>query len=398
MIKAHGPSNPEAFFIADHPVTRDFDTGYALSGPSGELLRRMCSEQGLYLESFWRSCLIKEELPKEDDKNKTKTNMLISQYGPLLINEINEYKPNLLIPLGEQSFHFLTNLNNIRKFRGSVLPPSGQFIIEKPNTKVLPILGPYPYLNEEYRMRYVSRIDFGKIRKNLGNNPIPDNTFNIWIARNAGDLRNFFERSYQKTLREGGYVVFDIETYLQIPICISFCFDGFESVCVPIVDLSIDRDNRALMLQMIVKLLKSPIKKVNQNIKFDWRILERWGFEVNNIIGDTMLASSTLYCEFPKNLGFLTSIYTDIPYFKDEGKFITPASKYRDKYYLYNAKDSLATSQIYKLQKEELGELGTQYVYDQLMKIMPIYKRAEDRGIRIDKKRQDYLFYNMIAC
>ena len=388
MIKSHGALNPDAFFIADFPVGKDAETGYALTGHSGDTIRSFLKEQSLNLDNFWRSCLIKEVLPDGGTVDQEKLKVLTSNYGRLLIDEINDLKPNLLIPLGEISFNFLTNLNNIRKFRGSVLPPVGAFSLTQENTKVLPILGPYPFLNQEYRLRAISRIDFGKIRKYLNRDPIPENQYNIWVARSATALRNFLNRAYEKCVREGGYVVFDIETYCQIPVCISFCFDGFESVCIPFLDSTIDRDNKALMMQMVDKVLRSPIPKVNQNIKYDWKILERWGFKVSNVIGDTMLAASVLYCEFPKNLGFLTSIYTELPYFKDEGKEFNPDSPKRDRYYLYNAKDSLAAHQIIKVQNEEVVELGVKGVYDHLVKVMPIYRKMEDRGIRIDKTQQ----------
>src|SRR5438046_8240554 len=98
-----------------------------------------------------------------------------------------------------------------------------------------------------------------------------------------------------------------------------------------------------------------------------------------------MLASNCLYCEFPKNLGFLTSIYTDIPYFKDEGKAFDPEKTRRDRYYLYNVKDSLATHQIYSKQSTELIELDVSEVYEQTMKCLLIYNTMENIGIIIEK-------------
>lgn len=388
MIVAHGSVTPKAFFIADGPHGEDLRTNFALTGSSGSSIAGFLRDQNLNIENFWRTVLVKEPIPSpKEDPSGEKLRMLVEKYGPLLIEEINELKPNLLIPLDELSFNYLTQLNSIRKFRGSVLPLSGPFHIEKP-TKVLPILGPHPYLNQEYNLRYITRIDFSKIQKHLYEGPPPDNFYNVWVARNSGALRAFFERNYQKTLDVGGFVVFDIETYLQIPICISFCFDGFESVCVPILDKNVDRDNRTLMLGQVSKLLASPLRKVNQNIKYDWKILERWGFPVNNVSGDSMLAASVLYCEFPKNLGFLTSIYTDLPYFKDEGKQFDPDRSKRDRYYLYNAKDSLATHQIYTRQLDEVSELGLTTVLDNVLACMPLYKRMENRGIRVDEEQR----------
>lgn len=389
MVRGHGNSKPKVFFIGDSPIGEDLKTDYALTGYSGSLLRGFCKEQGFELDDHYRSLLIKEPLPKEDDKQHTVTTQLIRKYAPLLLDEINHLGPNLLVPMGELAFNYFTNLSSIRKFRGSILPVSGDFVLEKPGTKVLPILGP-AILNKEYKLRVISRIDFGKIPKNMHETPIPDNIYNVWVARSSTAFRNFLERSYKKTLDAGGFLTFDIETYLQIPICISFCFDGFESVCVPLIDSSIDRDNRVLMMELVAKLLASPIPKVNQNIKYDWKILERWNFYVDNVVGDTMLQASTLYPEFPKSLGFLTSIYTELPYFKDEGKEFDPDKGKRDRYYLYNAKDSLATSQIHSQQQKELDELGTRWVAEQLTHVcLPIYKRAETRGIRIDAQARE---------
>src|ERR1035437_4046806 len=366
MTQGHGSAKPPAFFISDGPVGEDLKTNYALTGYGGNLLRDYCKGVNLNLDDFYRTCLVKEPLPKlfkgkNDEEYSTQIQKLIKTYSPIILNEINALQPNLIIPLGELSFNYFTNLNGIRKFRGSVLPLSGAFSLNKTNIKVLPILGPTPYLIQEYRLRPITRIDFAKIPRNLTDCPIPDNFYNIWVARSSSALRTFIERHYQSTIARNGFLTFDIETYFQIPICISFCFDGFESVCVPLVDSSIDRDNRTLMMELVAKLLASPIPKVNQNIKYDWKIMERWNFSVNNVVGDTMLGSSTLYCEFPKNLGFLTSIYTDLPYFKDEGKEFDPDKSKRDRYYLYNAKDSLSTSQIYGKQQVEIDELGVRF-------------------------------------
>lgn len=389
MVRAHGSSSPALFFIADAPHGKDFETNFALDGHAGNTLRNYCREVNLNLDSFWRTCFIKEELPKIDDKNFSKTNALIDQYAPLLMEEINDLKPQMLVPLNEHVFKYLTGLTSIRKYRGSVLPPiqrvDDKLNIRRPNTKILPILGPYPYLIQEYKLNAITRIDFTKIPKNLNDGPIPDNYYSIWVCRNSGAFRNYLDRMRAKN---PSFLVFDIETYAQIPVCIGFCFDGYESVCVPLTDPHVDRDNRALMMMQIDQLLRSRIPKKNQNIKYDWKILERWGFRVNNIVGDSQLASSVLYCEFPKNLGFLTSIYTDLPYHKDEGKAIDPDKNKKDRLYLYCAKDCLATWQVCDKQEKELDELNVRPVYNNVMTCVPIYRRMEDKGIRRDEEQR----------
>ena len=394
MIIGFGPSDPKLVFVGDQPHGDDLKTNYALSGYQHTFLQNNCREVGLEVGSFYKTLLLKDEPAKYQMKQgiaiPNLVEDMVAKFGPILVDEIRELKPSLLVPLGEVSFRFLTGLKDIRKFRGSVLP-SIPLIPQEDGTvstlKVLPILGPYPFINQDYKYRYVSRIDFQKVPRYLNEGPIPDLGTNLWICESASALRQYLNRSYT----DDGLLVFDIETFMGIPTCISFSFDGIEAICVPLLDSQIDETNRIVMWDLVAKVLDSPIKKGNQNIKYDWKILERWGIRVRNVCHDSMLASSTLYCEFPKNLGFLTSIYTDLPYYKDEGKEFDPSKLRRTQFYLYNAKDSLSVHQILAKQTPEMEEQGTAGVYSSLVKLLPIYKNLEERGLAIDDQARQRL-------
>jgi len=407
LLHASGSSAPKVFLVADYAQKSDLESGYLVSGYQAEFLKKMAREAGLDFNQFYRTAILKQVPPKfKWDKKKKPSESetaawLISEvvekqgHDAIFQQELDELQPNLLVPLGEMGFQYLTGLSGIRKFRGSVLGSNRTVRGKQTPLKVLPVLGPYPYINAEPRLQFLSQIDFARIAENSSESPLPDNLYQIWVARSHDALRNFLNRHYEpcraRSVAEGGFLVFDIETYMNIPTCIGFCFDGFESVCVPLVDFKMDLGQRALMLGLVRQLLDSPIPKVNQNVKFDWKCLERWGFRVRNVVGDTMLATSCIYPEFPKNLGFLTSIYTNLPYFKDEGKEFDPAKVKADQLYLYNAKDCLATHQVYTKQLAESSEMGTGPVYEKLIQLMPIYKRCEDRGLRVDADKQAQL-------
>ena len=368
--------------IADGGSPSCEKSGYALTDYNELLLTRAIHKE-FNIRDTWRTCLVKERINATALESYEK---LVPQYTQILFDEIEAVNPNLIIPLGEASFRLLTHLERIRKFRGSVL--LSKYSTQSRPRKVLPILGPNPYINQDVKLEWIAQIDFQKAPRFALDDSLPsEQTTNCWIAKTSSSLRAFLERSYAGAT----FLVFDIETYLGIPTCISFCFDGQESVCVPFTDKSIDMDNRVLMVDMIAKLLKSPIPKVNQNIKYDIKRMECFGFVIENISGDTMLAASCLTPEFDKNLGFLTSIYTDIPYFKDEGREWDPAKHHRDQYYLYNAKDSLATNQIHRKQVEELAEVGSLSVYESLVKLIPIYKQMEYNGILYDDEERQRL-------
>ncbi len=390
MISGHGNSNALVMLIADGASEADVSCGYALSGDREKKLKSFAHANRLDWSQIWSTALIKEKINlKKPDVNKPL--LADPQWGKILLGEINAIQPNVLVPLSELAFGWLTGLSGIRKFRGSVLHPSGNLELYRPTLRVIPALGPDPYLYEDPKMDFITRLDFSKVARNINEVGQIQEVGQVWWARTATEVRNFFSRHYDSTVKSGGFVVFDIETFANLPTCIGFCFDGNESCCIPILDYTISIDERMAMLHQVLKLLASPIRKVNQNIKFDWRKLERLGWRVCNVSGDTMLAQACLYCEFPKNLGFLTSLYTDMPYFKDEGKEFDPSRYKREQLYTYNAKDCLATHQIYQQQQEELVEMGVAKVYQNLITILPIYKEMEENGILVDDTERQRL-------
>ena len=376
MIQSHGSVTAPAIIIQDGGSSEDVSTNYAISGYN-EIQIAQILPNGTHLSDLWRTLLIKEKISLRDKEHAYAN--LVPKYKDFLLEEIKEINPFLLIPIGEVAFQFLTGKESIRRFRGSVMWTRPDLGLPTPK-KVLPILGPEPFLNSEYQLRWVSKIDFDKMSRFFNDGPPPEQNLNIWIAKNAEALRNFLNRSYS----DDGFLVFDIETFCGIPTCISFCFNGTESVCIPFLDKTIDFDNRAIMMHMVAKVLASKIKKGNQNIKYDWRILKRFGFEVNNVTQDSELAASVLTPELPKNLGFLNSIYTDIPYFKMEGKEFDPGANRREQFYFYNAKDSLSVYQCLEKQNEELTETNQQEVYQNTIKLIPIYLDMENNGLRYD--------------
>lgn len=380
MIRGRGYAAAKVMLVADGGAESDSIQELALTGNAETKLRALAKSQSLNFDEFWLTCLIKEKITNKSGRGTYEENkkLLTLEYGEILSNEIKTINPNVICPLGEISFNYLSGLNGIRKFRGSILPAQSHLAT---GSRIIPILGPHPYLYEDPKLEFISRLDFDKVRRNQNEQGPIIEKGTCWIAKTPGEVRSYFRRH-----TGASFVVFDIETFANIPTCISFCFDGMESCCVPLLDYHITEDDRVLMLLTVAELLRSPIPKVNQNVKFDWRKLEKWGLTVSNVIGDTMIAANCLYCEFPKNLGFLTSIYTDMPYFKDEGKDYDPASYDRNKLYIYNAKDSLATYQIHVQQQEELQETGTKAVYELQMGILSTYKRMEEYGIRVDNE------------
>lgn len=396
LLCGHATGAIRAVVIEDYGTKEDFATGQALSGFSNTLLNDLAGDFAPYLYKtvLVKSRTVNERLQKELKETSKKKQPDVAQkiiagdgvsYN-VLLNELEATEVNLVIPCGEQSFRFLSGLQGLRKYGGSLLySPHPNF--NQPGRKKLKILGTFgpALVNPEYRLRFLARIDFDRASKHWHEQPIPEQGITIWTAFHYTALRDFIKRQYTAD----GTLVFDFETKLGVPYCVGLCFDGNESCVIPLGDKRASQADRALMWQAFAELMLSPIKKVNQNIKYDWTISDRFGMPLRNVVGCTQIAAGIIYCELPKNLGFLTRLYTELPYHKDEGKNATNL----DQSYTYCGKDTITDWRIYEKQQVELTEdfPRARPVYESLIRLIPIYMRGEERGIRVNGLTKDRL-------
>lgn len=399
MISGHGSDSADIMLVLDYGSIEDKINEKALSGKGESLFAQFFRENGFDLRQTYRTCYLKDALTY-NGKNKRLKNAAVQEargkadYDAILKNEILTFKPNVIVPLGDLSLNFISGYSSLSNYRGSILPlsPLLQTHCTKP-LRVIPTFSPERIWADIVSKVYVS-LDVGKIIRNKDiYGPIEDEG-SVWVCRSAEALRNFLARQIVPE-----FITFDIETYLGIPTCISFCFDGKEAISIPFFDDKIDKANQVLLWKEIIRLLASPkLLKVNQNIKYDAQILERFRFRVASIVGDTMLGFHLLYPELPKNLGFQNSIYTNLPYYKDESNKKeaqwNPKSYTKDTLYLYNAKDALATWQIHEKQLKDLEELGLLKLYkDRIMPLFFVYKKMEERGILVSSAKKKELHF-----
>ena len=243
MITGLGFYSARVMLIADTGSEEDVALGKAITGYTDSTISKLYRAMGIHDNDIYRTLYIKERGNQQSWEENIP--LISSTYKDVLVSEINRIKPNIIVPLGELSFNFLTMQKGIYKFRGSILPCLST-IAQKP-TRVIPILGPTPYLNQDPKLQFISRLDFGKVAKYIDSEGPIQEEGHVWVCKSSDALRQYFERQYSKA----SFLVFDIETYFGIPTCISFCFDGFESVTVPLLDWNIPQDIRVLMMQEV---------------------------------------------------------------------------------------------------------------------------------------------------
>jgi hypothetical protein len=180
------------------------------------------------------------------------------------------------------------------------------------------------------------------------------------IARDFVQLQRFFDAYKDKDI-----VSVDIEVKHAIPFCIGFAFNDWHAMSVPLLNCfkwqgqdGIADTVLAEMWRICARLLDSDIRVIGQNFKFDQRQLSRLcGMRVRNFYCDTGLLAHSLHPEFPKSLAFTTSIYTDEPYYKDEGKEFDSRRDKIERYLLYNARDAAVTFEVFSQMLSDARQL-----------------------------------------
>ncbi len=201
-----------------------------------------------------------------------------------------------------------------------------------------------------------------------------------------------------KILGEQSIISFDTETSSLNPIetdlvGVSFSYKPNKACYIPIGHKNIKALKKELVLEKIKPILEDPsIKKVGQNIKFDYTVLKQHGITIESM-EDTMLISYTLDAGVNRhNLDILSEIHLNhktISY-KDvvgSGKSKISFSDINLKESTeYAAEDADVTLRLYNNLKTRLDKEKLNKIYEVFEKPMvKLLSEIEINGIKIDK-------------
>lgn len=402
QVPGEGPSNAQLMIVGEAPGFHEVQQGKPFVGPSGQVLNEILASAGIRRDEVYITNVIKERLSGRDSYEKQRDiDRKIPFHLPILQNEIKVISPNCILALGGVALKYTTGKSGITKWRGSILPSIDGF------PKVVPSLHPAVLFKRTegskdesigagpWRQKVIIEFDVQRAvaQSRFKDIKLPQRT--LHVCHNSLDLYRFIARNrHNKTL------VIDIETYKEMPLCIGLAFEPHEAVSVPLLELMTPENLTGIPMHELKELWRmvdgllsdKSIGKIGHNVKFDQRILERFGFRVYPVVSDTMLMFHTLYPELPKKLQFVSSIYTEEPYYKDEGREFNPKKDDISRLYLYNAKDAAVTIECQLAMLPDLRDAGLEEVYHN--KVMPLhdfYLRLERRGLIKDKKRCEEL-------
>jgi DNA polymerase I len=202
-------------------------------------------------------------------------------------------------------------------------------------------------------------------------------------------------------LKKAAYFSVDLETTSPYPmwadlVGISLSYAPHQAFYIPLVH----RDQgtaQQLPLPWVLEQLKPiledrEMRKVGQNIKYEWIVFKRYGIHLQGIDGDTMIASYLLNpTKHNHNLGEIAQEYLDrsVTDYKEVvgtgAKTLTFDQVELEKARDYSCEDAEVTLQLSHLLFPKLTEGGLKDLFDQVeMPLVTVLAKMEMNGVKID--------------
>jgi len=394
IVPPEGSLSSNIAIIGEAPGMTEELEGRPFCGQSGNILNMKLHTIGVARQECYITNVVKTRPPGNDfsiywKKHIPKPELL--QARDELLNELEASKANIFIALGSNALWALTGQSSIGKWRGSIMEcklPSGRVV------KTIGTYHPAAVLRQWSFGAIVSR-DF---KKALEQSAFPEVLLpqrNLIIEPTYGDIESFVSKGYNACFNlKQPFLTYDIETSHNLITCCSIAFSKNEAISIPTTKAYWGgMSSLKKVLDTLEWLLTRPeLTKVGQNISFDIQYLFR-AFKIlpSKPWYDTMIAQHSCYSEMPKGLGFLASLYTNEPYYKDDLHIWQAEVSNLQMLWRYNARDAAVTYEVKEALEKEIDDLGVRHTFNFMMELVEPLLYMMLRGLRFDEaKREEY--------
>lgn len=381
------PDSP-VIFVGEQPGQMEIRKRQPFVGPSGQLLHNVLRVLQVPTSACYFTNTIKDldhqlehyYIPPAPKRAPMWT-AAGGEYVKALVDELANLPGRLIYTAGNVPLLALTQRSGITRWRGSIVP-----CVPLPDKWVVPILHPSYILRGNMEAKHLLLLD---IKKGL---EFHEGGYKL-TAREAitkpsfAQVLAFLDECLEAGLN-GTPVAYDIEVGGLEVTCISFAISATRAISIPFHYMGgpyFNIDQEIEIWKRIAVILESPaIRKLGQNLVFDSHfLLRKLGIRVRNI-DDTMVAQQIIMTEFNKGLDFVTSIWTDIPYYKDDGKDWFKGKGSYENFWTYNAMDSMACAASFPKQMAELVAQKNVATYERQRLIIEPCVYMMEHGIRCD--------------
>lgn len=394
-----GNLDAELAIIAAYPGPREIGSSdkienrTVLFGESGNLLWDRLGKKGIYRSRLYATNVIKRQMARtsEDEDDVKIENDEFSLWERVLDWELDQL-PNLkyVLVLGKFALRAIMGKDNsIMNWRGSIK----RIKVGRSDREVTGIFTYNPaHIKHDRRWEPIFRFDIDKVDRAMSGD------FRPYIIKAQYNLSARDSVSYIRSLHSSAVPIsFDTENLNGETACIGFATDPHEGTCINLRGgIETDYSNRfSLREEVSIRLAlqdlfnDDELQFIAQHGNYD----SYWMLYKDRIRArvwyDTLLAHHTLYPTWPHGLGFLTSQYTDHPFYKDEGQ------KWKmdgdiNTFWEYNVKDCCITYKVHERTHLELIDQGLErFFFDHVMRLQRHLVGMTVGGVKVDEVWKD---------
>lgn len=406
ICKPEGPLTANIALVGEAPGATEEALGRPFVGGSGNLLDQMLSSAGINRKECYLTNVMQVRPPSNNfgyfyhDKKRSQPKEELVAGWKRLREELDRVRPNIIVALGNEPLRALTNLTGITKWRGSCIP--------SPAGKVFATLHPAAVLRM-YSFRPIVELDLRKAKRLSLTKDHVSPVFKFKTFPSFEDVLLAID-GYRRNMAR---IAFDIETTERRTRCLGIADGPRSAICIPFtrnIHTSVDVSKNPFLIiptqpsqtsdqywpieeeLAIIKALGDlfadpKVEKIAQNFPFDSSILAKdFGFHIENLHMDTMIAQHVAYCEFPKSLDFMCSIYTDVGHYSEHNAAVDLDE------FIYNCTDACVTWEVHEKIEAELKQMDLWGFYkNHVEPTMLAVTLAQNRGVNIDSSVQQRL-------
>jgi len=422
-VPATGPFGAKLAIIGIAPGADEERQRKPFVGPSGKILKKDLQDAGLNIEETYRTNIFKYKLPNNEFKKYQEMGLSLSDAMAEISEEMNAVNPNCILGLGDPVLYSLCSKsgkhNGINVWRGSILSSFGRKAIFTwhPAAELHGQAGEGTAAVFKSWQRYVRKFDIARAVAQSGFKEFRLPQRLLHIAGSSADVYRYIEKNKNEQ-----YCAIDIEAIESIPVCIGLSFSPLEGFSIPLWNTlpirvvneakpkksysynlkisSIPTGDLAYVWKFLADFFLNPkFKFIGQNFKYDEDKINKLGFYLHKLFWDTMIGAHCISPEMPKGLAFLTSINTEEPYYKFEGRNFIPGKDGIEELLLYNCKDACVTREIFDVQHNDLKTeipFGLEHVTWR-NEMHKCYMHIDNTGFRIDELERKNLIHKYLS-
>lgn len=388
-----GDNTSPLTLLGEAPSSEEMREGRPFVGPAGKLLD-LCLHGARITRADCKILNVFEEPVKKIESNGS----IVSRTGDILWEPTKGFTAagldaskgcrerlaattsTTIVALGGPALHLTHDVRSISNWRGSILQrPDGR--------KVIPTFHPAYCIHGAYEDRHIIISDLVKAKRHAEFAELREPQRNLIVDPTYDQCISFLRQSLSAPA-----INTDIEILRGQVDCFSLATSPSEAITIPLLDAGFEHRwtpaEEAEIWTLYAQVLQSPhVAKINTNIGFDLGAL----LQLNNLIPcgplhDPQIGHSLVYPFIKKSLAMMCSLYTDEPFYKDQGE-LRDSQNVADfqRRWAYCAKDSAVSFECWNAIEPMLDEENLRRTYDETVSMIPALVYMTVRGIKVDR-------------